>query len=97
MEKVVSAADVKDDCGRGCWAARLRVWPRPSPSRSFARCAAPSASLTASLRHGIGRMEGQARSLPQPAPRSPLERAAEPVLVCHIRATVMGRSELTRS
>jgi hypothetical protein len=56
----------------GCRAARLRVLPCPSPSRSFARYAAPAASLTASLWHGIGRRDRQARSLPQRTPRSPL-------------------------
>jgi len=62
---------VKDDGSCWCRTARLRVRPCPSPSRSFARCAAPSASLTASLRHGIGRMEGQARSLLQPDAAQP--------------------------
>ena len=52
-------AGVKDDGGRGRRAARLRLWPCPSPSRIFDRCAAPSASLTASLRHGIGRRGGR--------------------------------------
>jgi hypothetical protein len=54
----------------GCRAARLRVLPCPSPSRSFARYAAPSASLTASLWHGIGRWRA-GRSLP-------LAHAAQP-------------------
>jgi hypothetical protein len=32
-------------------------------------------------------IEGQARSLPQPTPRSPLERTSKPAISCHIRAT----------
>ena len=54
-------AGVGEDGWCWCRAARLRVWPCPSPSRIFDRDAAPTASLTASLRHGIGRMEGQAK------------------------------------
>jgi hypothetical protein len=56
--------------------SRLTVWPCPSPSRIFDRCAAPSASLTASLRHGIGRWRGRqepaSRSAAQPSSTSDL-------------------------
>jgi len=41
-------------------------------------CAAPTASLTASLRHGFGRRSGRHGSLPQEAPRSPQELTSEP-------------------
>jgi hypothetical protein len=61
MGRLVWPAGITDDGGRRGRAARLRVWPRPSPSRSYARCAAPSASLTASLWHGIGSRDRQAR------------------------------------
>jgi hypothetical protein len=64
----------------------------PSPSRIFDRCAAPSASLTASLWHGNGRWERQARSLPQADAAQPSTTKVENqdnsgAISCHIRAT----------
>ena len=58
-DRLVWPAGVKDDGWRWGRVARLRVWPRPSPSRIFDRYAAPSASLTASLWHGIGSWRGR--------------------------------------
>src|SRR5262249_57657761 len=56
-------------------AARLMVLPCPSPSRIFDRNAAPSASLTASLRHGPagagGRQEPATPAAAQPATAPP--------------------------
>jgi len=71
---LVSAVDVKDVGWRWGRDARLRLWPCPSPSRICDRYAAPAAS-TASLRHGIGRRDRQAESLPQVGAAQPSRQA----------------------
>ena len=70
--------------------ARLRVWPCPSRSRIFDRYAAPSASLTASLRHGPA--EGAAGKEPasKVAPRSHLQ---PPSLVAVLARVALFRED----
>ena len=70
--RLLSPAGVTADGWCGGRATRLRVWPCPSPSRIFDRYAAPSASLTASLWHGIGRWRGRPGACLSPTPRSPV-------------------------
>jgi len=77
--------------GCPCRAARRRVWPCPSPSRSYARSAAPAASLTASLQHGIGRRDRQAREpasgdAAQPSIGGVESRAIQGTNSCHLHA-----------
>jgi hypothetical protein len=93
---VVWPAGVKDVGWRPGRAARPRVWPCPSPSRIFDRYAAASPSLTASLQHGIGRWRGRQGACLRNRRAALYNELVEPVLACHMRATLYCRSGLAR-